>query len=80
MGLRIWFGAPGRAGTEARGLEGHEMETMQRVKLDGPDDARPERESKRMVDLEKLAAMSLESLLYYVLVGEGRNGNEAVEG
>jgi hypothetical protein len=59
------------------------METMQRAELDGPDapdDARPEKESKRMVDLEKLAQMSLEALLYYVLVGEGRTGSGPVEG
>lgn len=44
------------------------------------DDARPEGESKKMVDLEKLAGMSLESLLYYVLVGEGRTWIEPVKG
>ena len=33
-----------------------------------------------MVDVEKLAQMSLEALLYYVLVGEGRSRNEPVEG
>ena len=45
-----------------------------------PDDAGSEKESKRMVDLETLAEMSLESLLYYVLVGDGRARKEPVEG
>ena len=83
MGLRIWIEERAGAGAEARGLGGHEMQTIQRTELDGPDtpdDARPGKESKRMVDVEKLAQMSLEALLYYVLVGEGRTGNEPVEG
>lgn len=33
-----------------------------------------------MMDYEELARMPLESLLYYVLVGEGRKKNEPVEG
>ena len=37
----------------------------------------PEEEQKGMMDYEKLAEMPLESLLYYVLVGEGRKKNEA---
>ena len=56
------------------------METTMRTELDVPDNARPEKESKRIVDLEKLAQMSLESLLYYVLVGEGRTKDAPVEG
>jgi hypothetical protein len=36
-------------------------------------------EETRMRDCERLAQMPLESLLYYVLVGEGRR-EEAVEG
>jgi hypothetical protein len=34
-------------------------------------------EEKRRMTVEELAAMSLESLLYYVLVGEGRIAKEA---
>ena len=56
------------------------METMQRMEPDAPADARPEKESKGMVNLEKLAQMSLESLLYYVLAGEGRTKEAPVEG
>jgi hypothetical protein len=56
------------------------MEAMEMTEPGVVEDARPEKESKRMVDLEKLAQMSLESLLYYVLVGEGRTRNESVEG
>jgi hypothetical protein len=40
----------------------------------------PEEEQKGMMDYEKLAEMPLESLLYYVLVGEGRKKNEAAAG
>ena len=56
------------------------METMQSMEPGVQEDARPEKESKRMVDLETLAQMSLESLLYYVLVGERRTEAAAVEG
>jgi len=42
--------------------------------------AQPEREHPRMMDLEALAQMPLESLLYYVLVGEGRKKSEPVGG
>lgn len=56
------------------------METMQRSEPGAPVDVRPEKESKGMVDMEKLAQMSLESLLYYVLVGDGRKRSEPVEG
>ena len=56
------------------------METTKRMEPDVPDAARPEKESKRVVDLEKVAQMSLESLLYYVLVGEGRTKEAPVEG
>jgi hypothetical protein len=41
---------------------------------------RPEEEQKGMKSREELAQMSLESLLYYVLVGEGRKRTEAAEG
>ena len=56
------------------------METMQMVEPGLQEVGRPEKEPKRMMDLEKVAQMSLESLLYYVLVGDGRTGNEPVEG
>lgn len=36
----------------------------------------PAKEQKQMMDYEKLAKMPLESLLYYVLVGEGRKRRE----
>jgi hypothetical protein len=55
------------------------METMPRTELDRPGDVRPQGESK-MMDLEKVTGMSLESLLYYVLVGEGRVGKEPIGG
>jgi hypothetical protein len=42
--------------------------------------AKPEEESQRRMDYETLEKMPLESLLYYVLVGEGRKRSEAVEG
>jgi hypothetical protein len=35
------------------------------------------RETKREIDLEALARMSLQALLYYVLFGEGRVRREA---
>jgi hypothetical protein len=51
-----------------------------------PPNAAPEapdvetaKEQKRMMDYETLERMPLESLLYYVLVGEGRK-RESVEG
>jgi hypothetical protein len=40
----------------------------------------PGREQRKMKDVEELARMPLESLLYYVLVGEGRKGSEPVGG
>jgi hypothetical protein len=40
----------------------------------------PGKEQKGMMDYETLAQMPLESLLYYVLVGEGRKRNEADAG
>jgi hypothetical protein len=55
------------------------METMQSMERGVLEEARPEKESRRMVDLETLAKMSLESLLYYVLVGEGRTKAAAIE-
>jgi hypothetical protein len=39
-----------------------------------PDDVRREKEGRGMANLDALAEMSLESLLYYVLVGDGRAG------
>jgi len=36
-----------------------------------------EKEGRRMMNLEELAGMSLESLLYYVLAGEGRTMKES---
>jgi hypothetical protein len=42
--------------------------------------AQPAEESQRMMDYEILEKMPLESLLYYVLVGEGRRKREPVEG
>jgi hypothetical protein len=48
------------------------METMEMTEPGLVENARRGEESKEMVDLEKVAGMSLESLLYYVLVGEGR--------
>ena len=42
-------------------------------------DAQPE-EEQRMLDYEKLAEMPLESLLYYILVGERRKRRAAAEG
>jgi hypothetical protein len=56
------------------------METTLMTEPGVPEDVRPEKESQRTVDLEELAQMSLESLLYYVLVGEGRVKNAPVEG
>ena len=43
-------------------------------------DAQPAEEPKRMLDYERLAAMPLESLLYYILVGEGRKRDEPAAG
>jgi hypothetical protein len=56
------------------------METMEMTEPGLVENARRGEESKEMVDLEKLAGMSLESLLYYVLVGEGRAGKEPIGG
>lgn len=42
--------------------------------------AQLEKERTRMMDLEALAKMPLESLLYYVLVGDGRKRIEAAGG
>lgn len=44
----------------------------------GSPDARPVEEQR--MDCEKLAEMPLESLLYYILVGEGRKRSEPAEG
>lgn len=41
---------------------------------------RPEKEQKQMMDYETLAKMPLESLLYYVLVGDGSKRSEAASG
>ncbi|HEY4379691.1 MAG TPA: hypothetical protein VGN01_05055 [Acidobacteriaceae bacterium] len=51
------------------------MDTVQEIEPEVADAMRSEKESKRMFDLEKVADMSLESLLYYVLAGEGRKEN-----
>jgi hypothetical protein len=40
----------------------------------------PKRMSDYMLDYEKIAKMPLESLLYYILVGEGRRRIEVPEG
>ena len=78
--MRVWFGERAGAGAEACDLEDCEVETMQRAELDGAVEPEDARESGKSMDLEKLAEMSLESLLYYVLVGEGRRSIEPVEG
>ena len=56
------------------------MVTMLMTEPGVSEDVRPEKESRKMVDLKELAEMSLESLLYYVLVGNGRIRNAPVEG
>lgn len=40
----------------------------------------PAKERRGTMDYDALAQMPLESLLYYVLVGEGRKRNEPAEG
>jgi hypothetical protein len=56
------------------------METMLMTEPGVSEDVQPEKESTKMVDLKQLAEMPLESLLYYVLVGDGRTTNAPVEG
>jgi hypothetical protein len=51
------------------------METTQMPDEPAPGEdfaARVEAEPRRMVEVEMLTRMSLEELLYYVLVGDGR--------
>ncbi|MGA1980998.1 MAG: hypothetical protein ABSG84_00885 [Acidobacteriaceae bacterium] len=49
------------------------------VELDAPG-AQHAEENQRMMNYETLEKMPLESLLYYVLVGEGRKISKPVEG
>ena len=56
------------------------MEMMLMMEPGVSEDVQPEKESTKMVDLKELEEMSLESLLYYVLVGGGRPRNVPVEG
>jgi hypothetical protein len=42
------------------------------VKMSEPGFVQPEMEQKKTMSYEELAKMPLESLLYYVLVGDGR--------
>ena len=52
------------------------METMQRPEEPAPVGGFAERGGRQRMDTGRLAKMSLEELLYYVLVGDGRRAEE----
>jgi hypothetical protein len=47
-------------------------EAAEVAKMNEPGAAQPEREQRKTMSDEELAKMPLESLLYYILVGDGR--------
>jgi hypothetical protein len=77
MGLRVWSEERITAGAET-GLEKGEMVTAAKSEITAPD-AQPV-EEQRMMESERLAEMPLESLLYYIPVGEGRKRSEPAAG
>jgi hypothetical protein len=49
-----------------------EAEAAEVAKMNEPGGSQPEREQRKTMSYEELAKLPLESLLYYVLVGDGR--------
>ena len=78
MGLRVWSGE--RAGAGSKGSLGKGETVTQGIQEPVAPGAQPVEEPRRMMDYERLAEMPLESLLYYILVGEGRRRSEPTEG
>ena len=79
MGLRVRSGKRANRGAKpALEISAERLSTVTtpNAEPEAPE-VGPAKEQERMMDCETLEKMPLESLLYYVLVGEGRKKKQA---